>query len=253
MIIQFFIFIFLFVFGASVASFLVSVVSSKNALSIFSRSKCDHCSVSLKFYNLIPILSYLFQMGKCSFCRKSIKINYLIYEVILAISLPLAWFANIEQGLITQIIMCIIIMSFCFTIYLDWEKMLISLPVIGVILVSTFLLYLINESYNYDLLLSKLFGLIVGFLTLWGINRIYFMVRKKIGIGEGDPILFAVIGFFIGIEFLFYILIFSSITGAIYGIILIKYFNGSTLDRIPFGSFLSFSTIILYFYKALYF
>ena len=138
-------------------------------------------------------------------------------------------------------------------VYLDWEKMLISLPVIGVILVSTFLLYLINESYNYDLLLSKLFGLILGFLSLWGINRIYFIIRKKIGIGEGDPILFAVIGFFIGIEFLFYILIFSSITGAIYGIILIKYFNGSALDRIPFGSFLSFSTIIIYFYKVLYF
>jgi len=254
MIPQSYVFLFLFIFGACIASFLVSFVDNyKNALSPFTRSKCDYCKNSLKYNNLIPIFSYLIQKGKCHSCKNNIKINYLIYELLLALCLPLSWLISSELNFSSQIFIGFIVIILCYTVYLDWEKMLISIPALILFFIFSILLFLFSNSFNQDILISKLIGLFVGYISLWGINKIYKIIRKRDGIGEGDPLLFAVIGFFVGIEFLFYILILSSITGAIYGIILVKYYKGSVLDRVPFGSFLAVATIVIYFYKMLYY
>jgi leader peptidase (prepilin peptidase)/N-methyltransferase len=130
--------------------------------------------------------------------------------------------------------------------------MLISMPVVALLLILSVVLWGIEDNFSKSILLLKFLGLFFGFFSLWTINKIYTFIRKREGIGEGDPILFGALGFFLNIEFLFFILTISALCGAIYGIILIKYKKGSLSDPIPFGSFLGLGAITIFCIKTLY-
>jgi len=94
--------------GASVGSF-ISVANyrlQKNKKGIlFGHSQCTSCKKQLKWFNLIPIFSYIFQGGKCSYCRKKISFRYFVLEVISALLLTSFFlkypFLSIEENLIT--------------------------------------------------------------------------------------------------------------------------------------------------------
>ena len=74
----------IFIFGLIIGSFLnVVICRLKTKESIFfTRSKCPKCGVVLKWYDLIPVLSFLIQKGKCSYCRGKISLQYPIVEII---------------------------------------------------------------------------------------------------------------------------------------------------------------------------
>ena len=72
--------------GSAYASWLTQEFDNYgNKRSFFARSKCDHCGETLKWYNLIPIFSYIFQGFKSTCCKKTISIKYLITEITLAL------------------------------------------------------------------------------------------------------------------------------------------------------------------------
>ncbi|MEK7673739.1 MAG: prepilin peptidase [Patescibacteria group bacterium] len=72
-----------FIFGLFLGSFLnnVALRLENDESFIFSRSKCPKCKKKLKWYNLIPLLSYIIQLGKCSSCREKISIRYPLTEI----------------------------------------------------------------------------------------------------------------------------------------------------------------------------
>jgi len=248
-----FILISLFIIGACLASFFVCIIDKPNKIfSIRSRSQCDHCKKILGPFNLIPIIAFLIQKGCCSYCNKKLNSYYIITEIFMGLSLPFVWIVSSNQSIEMQTILILIVISFCYLVFLDWQKMLISMPVCLIIFIFSILLWSLESNFSKQLLLLKVLGLIFGFLSLWLINKLYKWIRKREGIGEGDPILFGVIGFFIGLEFLFYVLTISAVCGAIYGLLLIKIKKGDLSDPIPFGSFLCLGTLIIYCIKTLY-
>ena len=233
--------------GASLASFFSCVI--ENPLKTFSlkgKSSCNHCNNKLQINDLIPIFSFIFLRGKCRYCKKSIKINYLIYEIFMGILFPILWIIFRDYYLTSQIFLVLVITSLCYIIFLDWEKMVISIPAVIIILLGSLGIWVFENNYAMNILYSKLFGLVAGFLSLWFINKAYEFFRKRQGIGEGDPLLFAAIGVFVGIKLLFFVLVLGSVCGSIYAIILIKYKKIELTDPIPLGSFLGISTIIIY-------
>ena len=235
------------VIGAALASFLGCIVDNPSkTFSLKGKSSCNHCKKKLQINDLIPIFSFIFLRGKCRYCKKSIKINYLIYEIFMGILFPILWILFRDYYLTSQIFLVLVITSLCYIIYLDWEKMLISIPATVLVLIGSFFIWLFQDYYELKILYSKLFGLVIGFLSLWFINKAYEFFRKRQGIGEGDPLLFAAIGFFVGIELLFFVLVLGAVCGSIYGIILIKYKKVEITDPIPLGSFLGISTIVIY-------
>jgi len=245
--------IILLIIGASLASLFLCIINDPSKVfSLKGRSQCDHCKKILGIFNLIPIISYLYQKGQCSYCRKNLNINYLISEIFMALCLPLIWWISSHQSVEIQIILSLIIICICYIILLDWQKMLISMPVVVLLLILSVVLWGIEDNFSKSILLLKFLGLFFGFFSLWTINKIYTFIRKREGIGEGDPILFGALGFFLNIEFLFFILTISALCGAIYGIILIKYKKGSLSDPIPFGSFLGLGAITIFCIKTLY-
>ena len=72
--------------GSAYASWLTQEFDSYgDKKSLFARSKCDHCKKTLKWYNLIPIFSYIFQIGRSSCCKNPLSSKYLVTELTTAL------------------------------------------------------------------------------------------------------------------------------------------------------------------------
>ncbi len=117
-------------------------------------------------------------------------------------------------------------------------------------------LYLVIPAYMlayFDLLEISLESSIIGsafaYISLWSIAKIFHLVRKKHGLGEGDFELLAAIGAFTGISGAWHSLFIGSLTGSIFGIILILKNKNNFSAKIPFGPWLSFGAILYVFLK----
>ena len=115
-----------------------------------------------------------------------------------------------------------------------------SLSILGII-VAQFSI----SVFNISLIESLLGGLISGSILLLT-SKIYLLVRKKEGMGMGDVKMIAMIGFWMGLENTFLVLIASSLLGSIIGIGLIQLKKIETTQYIPFGTFLSLGSIIVW-------
>ena len=73
-----------FILGCIMASFGNVVISRgiKDESIIYPRSYCDNCGKTLKWFNLIPLISYILQFGKCNYCKEKISIKYSIFELV---------------------------------------------------------------------------------------------------------------------------------------------------------------------------
>lgn len=84
----------IFILGAVLGSFYLVIGTRlpKGLDVLTSRSKCDHCDYQLKWYNLIPIISYVVQLGKCNKCGKKIAIEHLLVEIATGLGFSLLYY-----------------------------------------------------------------------------------------------------------------------------------------------------------------
>ena len=207
------------------------------------RSFCPDCKTTLKFLDLIPVLSWLALNGKCRYCKKKISFLYPLIELLTAFSLTYL-FINDEYAIGYFFLFSALLVS----VRTDLEEMLISriftLYVIPVALLLSFFKLIPISVYQ------SLFGAIIGFLVLFIINKIFYLLTKKEGIGEGDFDILALIGSFLGISGVFYSLFLASISGSIIGIILMLFNNKNLQSKLPFGPFLAMGAILLIYFKS---
>jgi leader peptidase (prepilin peptidase) / N-methyltransferase len=202
-----------------------------------TRSFCPKCRHTLTPIDLIPILSWLLLKAKCRYCNSNISFLYPFIELITAVSLTSLLILNNYFFSYFILFSALIV-----TIRTDMEKMLISRLVTLYLIPLGFLL-----SY-YNLLpissLQSLIGSILGFFSLYIINKIFYIFTKKQGIGEGDFELLALIGSFTGPIGVFYSIFIGSILGSLLGIILIILNKSNLQSKLPFGPFLANGAII---------
>lgn len=99
--------IFWFILGTILGSFYLVVGTRlpKDEDVIKSRSKCDSCQKTLKWYNLMPIFSYIFQKGKCSSCGQKISIDHFLVELITGLLFSFSSISfNISSSMFTSVI-----------------------------------------------------------------------------------------------------------------------------------------------------
>lgn len=203
-----------FVLGIIIGSFSLCILDrtlSNN--NIFSRSHCDKCKTTIPFYNLIPILSYLFLLGKCHFCKKKISPRYPIVELFFGFLFFLIWH---KVGIKLEIIIYLICWSLLFIIViLDWSKQWFFTKLLFFCLVfSSFLLI-----FKINNLADSLLGLTIGAGSFYFIAFFYKLFTGKDGLGDGDISLLGLLGFFLGWSELLPIVLYSSIGGIILGLI----------------------------------
>lgn len=236
-----------FIFGSIIGSFLNVVIlrlPSDNQSIIFPASQCPSCNTPLKWYENIPIISYLFLRGQCSHCHTTISLQYPVVELLMAI-LSLAIYRHFGLT-VTAAGYFIFTASLLVVIWIDLHHQIIpdtiSLP--GILL--GFLFSFVNPMIDWP---DSLIGLLVGGGILYGISALYYLLRKQVGMGGGDIKLLAMLGAFLGYRSLPFIIFASSVSGAAVGLLTMIIKKKGAETRIPFGPFLSLAALIYLFFR----
>ena len=234
-----------FVFGLCVGSFLnVCIYRLPLARSIvFPGSCCPQCNRPIRYYDNIPVLSYLWLKGRCRHCRNLISPRYPIVEMIAAV---LALCTYLKFGLsLESLIYYTFMASLLAVTFIDIDHRIIpdriTLPGIPVF----FLAALALPSITF---IDSLLGLLIGGGILFLIGSVYLLFTKKEGMGGGDIKLLAMIGTLIGFKGVFFTIFVSSAIGTLVGIVVMLRTKKGTKLALPFGPFLSLGAILYIFY-----
>ena len=235
-----------FVFGSCIGSFLNVCIYRipENRSIVFPGSFCPSCKNAIPFYLNIPILSYVFLMGKCKFCKIKISIRYPLIEALTGIFALLLF---LKFGLTPSFFYWFVFISTLITIsFIDFDHQIIpdiiSLPGI-IIFASSF--YFLPEMTIKDTIL----GILLGGGSLYAVAFLYYLIKKQEGMGGGDIKLLAMIGAATGMKGVIFTIFTGSLLGTIFGILLMVYTKiKDTKLKIPFGPFLSAGAILYIFY-----
>ncbi len=209
-----------------------------------SRSFCPNCGNTIKFYNNIPVLSYLLLKGRCSNCKKPISFRYPFVEIlsgITALGILLKFGLNIEAVIYYTFISALTVITF---IDIDHQIIpdVITLPGIPVCFAATFALPKI-------FFMDSLAGILAGGGSLYLVAWIYYFIKKEDGMGGGDIKLLAMIGALLGFKGVLFTIFAGSAIGTVAGIIIMMGTRMMNMKlRIPFGPFLSVGAVLYIFY-----
>lgn len=234
----------LFIIGACLGSFYL-VVGKRLPINediFFSRSRCDKCKKNLKWYDLIPIFSYVFLKGKCRYCGEKISPLNLIVEVFMGILFALGYhFIPIGYNfyayfVLISLVMLIFISDFSYYIILD-----------SPLVISSILLFILKFIYfGYKDALLSLFSGILLFLVMYLIKLIGDKIFKRESLGGGDIKLAFVIGYTLGFRLSLIALILSSFLALPYSVASLKLQKN---NEVPFGPFLVSSLFIVFLFQ----
>jgi len=201
---------------------------------VFARSHCMKCGHGIRAYENIPLISYLALRGKCSACKARISPRYPLVELITAILFVITiWhFGPNLQGL-TALFLTAMLVAMAgididhqllpdnLTIPLMWSGILLS-----------------YWSVHADLA-SSVAGAIAGYLALWTVYHLFRLLTGKEGMGYGDFKLLAALGAWMGWQMLPIVILFSSVVGAVVGLVLMGTGKLKKDKPMPFGPFIA--------------
>ncbi|WP_430784804.1 prepilin peptidase [Virgibacillus flavescens] len=202
------------------------------------RSICPACEHTLNWYELVPVLSHLLQLGKCRHCKATISAVYPFGELTTGLLFALSY---IITGLNLELITALLLVSMLMIIFVsDIKYMLIPNKVL-----LFFLPFFVVMRFLQPL--DQWWTSIAGALAGFGITAIIIFASKG-GMGAGDMKLFAILGFILGLEHILLVFFLSTILGAITGslLLLLKLINRK--QPIPFGPYIVIAAITTYFY-----
>lgn len=201
---------------------------------VIPRSQCPHCNHPLKAVNNIPLFSYLFQRGKCTFCKHSISLKYPSIELL---STVLTLFLFVHFGFTGQAVFAMIFSwSLLCLSFIDAEHQVLPDNITLPLLWLGLLINLFGVFTDYQ---SAIIGAVVGYGSLWSIAAIFKLITKKDVMGNGDFKLLALIGAWLGWQVLPLVILLSSFVGAILGILLILSKGRDRYTPLPFGPYLA--------------
>lgn len=229
-----------FILGSILGSFynVVGYRLPKGESIVSPPSHCPNCNHRLQFFELLPILSYIFQRGKCTSCKQKISLFYPIFEtacgLVFAISFLVFGFSWELLITLTFISMLIIIMVSDYIYMIIPDEVLLFF---GVIL-SVEILFI----YGYQTLLINLGNGCIASLSIYFLKMIGDLVFKKESMGGGDIKLLFVFGLVLGWQLSVFSIFLASIIGLPLSLLII-YQNKDHV--IPFGPFLSVGAMII--------
>lgn len=220
--------------GAVIGSFLNVVICRLPAGQslLYPPSHCPVCLNSLRFYDLVPIFSYLFLKGKCRYCSSSVSWQYPAVELLTGFLFVLA---VIKYGLTWSALRAMVLFALAVPVaVIDWRHKVIpdKLNLTGFVLA----LPLLFESR--EILLSGAWGFLAGGGLLWGVALL-----SRGGMGGGDIKLAAVLGLLLGWKQLLVALFLAFAAGSIIGAAMLLLKKVRLKEAIPFGPYLALGAV----------
>lgn len=233
------------IYGLLIGSFLnVCIYRIPREESIaFPSSHCPNCNTNLKWYDNIPLFSYLFLKGKCRYCGVTISPQYPLIESVNAIIyLVLFFYFNFSAdfvfyALISSVLVVITV--------IDLKEMIIP----DILVVIILILSILHKATNYFIygqapeILNSLGGLLIA-----GGLFLAIVILSGGGMGGGDVTLIGALGFVLGVKYILLTIFISFILGAFISIGLLATKIKTKKDPIPFGPFIiiAFFIVLLY-------
>jgi len=236
----------IFLFGLAGGSFLNVVIcrlKTKKTI-FFGHSYCPKCRAVLKWYDLIPVLSFLAQRAKCRYCRKKISWQYPLVEI--ATGLLFVLIFNQFYPDYINLVYYLIISSLLLVIFVyDLKHYIIPDKIVfpGIIVSLIYLIYL-------EASLPNIWGGVLTGLGAGGFFLALVLVSKGKWMGLGDVKLAFFMGLILGWPNILTALFLAFSSGAIVGLILIALKKKGLKSEIPFGPFLAGSTLITMLYPV---
>lgn len=233
--------IFALIIGLCIGSFLnvcIYRIPKEEKVS-FPPSHCTSCGYNLKFFDLVPVLSFIALKGKCRKCKEKISIKYPIVELtngIIYLGLYLKFGYTLDffkYALLTSLLLVIGIID------LKTKYVYRSTTITGAISGTIFLIF--NWIITKEFPLNYFLGAIIGFTI------IYIIVIVTGGMGEGDIEILAICGLFLGTKNIFLVLFLSFIFGGIISIILLIRKQKGRKDEIAFGPYIVLGAFVTIF------
>lgn len=242
--------------GLTIGSFLnVCIYRIPRGKSIsFPPSHCPHCENRLKFYDLVPALSYIFLGGRCRYCKAEISPQYPIVEALTALMF-LFIFKKYSLSAVSinyMILTCVcIVVSFIdyFTMDIYYITLLPGFIVGGV--------YLFADKSK---VLESILGMFLGYGVIKIIDKIGQMIFQKKSMGDGDAAFLGMLGFMLGLKLTVVTIFISFIIGGAFALCILIFKEKIRDKYIPFAPFLAlgaylsamFGNEIIEFYLSLF-
>ena len=202
------------------------------------RSYCPSCKKQIRWYDNIPIFSYVFLKAKCRDCSAKINVKYLLVELICALNF--VWFFYLFGTSLTTLLFFILTIFFVIIFFIDLKHFIIpnelTFPLMAIGLLKSFDPNL--NQYLFPNFLNSLIGGVAGYIIIWMIIFIYKRLRNKEGMGLGDAKLLSAIGFWFGWISIPFILFFSSFIALVLAIPSLINKSKNLSSQIPFGPYL---------------
>ena len=230
-----------FIFGLVLGSFY-TVVGERmpEGKSIVSPpSHCPNCGHVLKFYELIPVFSFIFLRGKCSKCKSKIPVLSTLIELLTGILFLISF---LVFGISIKFFIALVFISMLMIIIVsDIRYMLIDDEILIIASILIFILSIFEYGIK-DALIYVLYG-IICFIVMFLIKILGDFIFKKESMGGGDIKLMFVFGLTMGIPLSIASIFLASFIGLPISLIMLK--NNSS-HELPFGPYLSIAAIILF-------
>lgn len=236
--------LFVFVFGMVFGSFLNVCICRmpKNESIVSPPSHCPLCSYQIRWYDNIPVLSYLLLRGKCRGCGTHISLQYPLVELlngILALLLFLRFGPTLVFAALFLFCSALVVITF-----IDIEHQIIPDEISLSGIAVGFLLSFFLKGHTW---LNSLLGILLGGGSLLLVAYSYQRLTGKEGMGGGDIKLLAMMGAFLGWKSVPFIIFTSSLAGSLIGVSIMLFQKKDSKLAIPFGPYLAFGAVLYIF------
>ena len=216
---------------------------------LWGRSHCDHCKKPLRWFELIPVLSYVLQRGRCRRCRKQLRLQSPIIEAANAILFGfIAWYWGPISSLsdVAGFFGLLLFASAALSIVV--ADVLYQLIPDGAIV-----LILLASAVQYTNAPDRIPIGIVSAMVAFGLFYFLWWITREKGMGFGDVKLAGALGLFLGFPDIVLALYIAFLTGAVVGVILMVGKRAGLKTKLAFGPFLILGTVgALMFSQQLY-
>ncbi len=201
---------------------------------VFTRSHCPVCGHQLRWWENVPVLSWLFLRGRCSACGTPISVQYPLVEALSAVlTIAVVWrFGLTWTTVVALVLTWVLIVAAVIDLRTQYLFDELTLPLLwlGLLAAAAGLTRPTDEA---------VLGAAVGYLSLWSVYWIFKLLTGKEGMGYGDFKLLAALGAYCGLVGLLPIVLLSSLIGALVGGVWLALRGRDRATPIPFGPFLA--------------
>jgi len=236
--------LFLFIAGLCIGSFLNVLIDRlpTGESVVRGRSHCDHCKKPLRWFELIPLLSFFIQGGKCRRCHKKLSYEYPLIELITGAGFAFIWM--LYSATIPFLILALVVYSTLLVILVsDLKELYIPdqmVLILGIVAITGMAILRPVTPLLVNHILSGIIPCLL-FFALW-------LITKGQGLGFGDVKLVLVMGFLLGFPRILVALYVSFIGGAIVGSLLMAIKKKKFKSKIAFGPFLILGFFVSWFW-----